>query len=67
MNNKHIQKTVLRLFSERQECETHVPLFGGHEPAFASVAEDALPRHWRQFIKIAEHRKRAILEKMLLD
>jgi hypothetical protein len=67
MNNKQIQQTVLRRFSENQARESEAGSANGEELGSLAESGDALPRHLHQFIKMAEYRKRQILEKMLLD
>jgi hypothetical protein len=56
----HIQKNLINRFSEINSEES---------PTAATILEpqDHHPRHLNQFFTIAEHRKRQILEKMLMD
>lgn len=60
MNNRHVQQLVIRRFSENHvgPDDTQARL-RGEQPRTS--------QHLIQFLKMAEHRKRQILEKMLLD
>jgi hypothetical protein len=57
---KHIQKNLIERFSEQRPVD---------EPPRSMIwdQENRLPNHLSQFFKTAEHRKRQILEKMLMD
>lgn len=57
---KHIQKNLIDRFSEGNIAE---------DPSGSMIwdHENRLPNHLNQFFKTAEHRKRQILEKMLME
>lgn len=59
-SSRHIQKNLIERFSEKNAAE---------DPAGSMVWENEKhnPKHLNQFFKTAEHRKRQILEKMLMD
>jgi hypothetical protein len=59
-SSKYIQKNVIERFSEQNEPEN-----SSHDMIWNSDEKD--PKHLSQFFKTAEHRKRQILEKMLMD
>jgi hypothetical protein len=77
MNNSQLQRAVLRRFSDQQAADTKVP-FGKpsvtlqlQSKASASLPlaseEESCSQHLYQFLKMGGHRKRQILEKLLLD
>lgn len=59
-NTKHIHKNLIERFSEPEKVEAST-----HHIAWEAPGRQA--QHLKQFFKMAEHRKRQILEKMLMD
>ena len=59
--SKYIQKNLLERLSARHEPEKQ-----SSRPRLWDT-EGKSPRHLSQFFKTAEHRKRQILEKMLME
>lgn len=57
---KHIQKSLIERFSETDKAEESASTIVWEMPGRQA-------RHLNQFFKTAEHRKRQILEKMLMD
>jgi hypothetical protein len=77
MNNRQLQRIVLQRFSDQQASDTGVrprrpqmisQVSSEGNGLLACAGEGQLfPQHLHQFFKMAEHRKRQILEKMLLE
>jgi len=57
---KHIQKNLIERLSEQERMDTPVS-------SIVWEVQGRQARHLNQFFKTAEHRKRQILEKMLMD
>lgn len=58
--SKLIQKNIIERFSEQDKMEEASPQIMWEVPGRQA-------QHLKQFFKMAEHRKRQILEKMLMD